>query len=168
MRQIPEYPDYVISENGDVYRTVFRNRNCAKVIEPKIVKQWHGWHGYKRVGLSKDGKTTFKYIHRLILETYVGPCPDGYEASHLDGVRTNNSLSNLEWATRKQNHAMKLIHGTAQKGEKCPSRKLNNTKVLEIRQALSDGIKLSILSQLYDVCEATISSIRVGKTWSHI
>lgn len=168
MKTIPLYPDYMITENGEVYRVVFRNRTCAKDIKPRLLKEWIAENGYMRVGLTQNNKTICKFVHRLLLETYRGSCPEGHEASHLDGVRTNNTLSNLAWATRKQNHAMKKIHGTAQWGENNHFTKLDSIKVLEIRQALSGGAKLSELAPLYGVCESTISYIRLRKTWRHI
>ncbi len=60
---------------------------------------------YRYVNLTPpEGKRyqTFR-VHRLILETFVGPCPEGMECRHLDGNPANNCLNNIAWGTREQN-----------------------------------------------------------------
>lgn len=42
-------------------------------------------------------------VHSLVLEAFVGPCPPGMMARHLDDDPTNNSLGNLCWGTRSEN-----------------------------------------------------------------
>lgn len=42
-------------------------------------------------------------VHRLVLETFVGPCPEGYEADHRNRDRSDNRLSNLRYVTRAEN-----------------------------------------------------------------
>ena len=52
------------------------------------------------------------YISRLILETFVGPCPEGMEACHYpDPCTNNNRLDNLMWGTRKENMSHRKLHG---------------------------------------------------------
>lgn len=60
--------------------------------------------GYLCVYLNKDGKKRSKMVHRLIMETYnwIEGC-DKLQVNHKDGIKTNNSLDNLEWCTASQN-----------------------------------------------------------------
>lgn len=44
-----------------------------------------------------------KYVHRLVLDAFVGPCPAGMEACHADDIPANNHLDNLRWASRSDN-----------------------------------------------------------------
>ncbi len=44
-------------------------------------------------------KGKIRYVHRLVLETFIGPCPDGMWARHLNSIKSDNRLENLEWNT---------------------------------------------------------------------
>lgn len=46
-----------------------------------------------------------RHVHRLVLEAFVGPCPAGQEARHLNDIPCDNWLTNLVWGTSKQNRA---------------------------------------------------------------
>ena len=43
------------------------------------------------------------YVHRMVLEAFAGPCPEGHECRHADDVKHHNYLQNLSWGTRSQN-----------------------------------------------------------------
>lgn len=111
-RPVPGYPGYEVSDLGRVmsYR---RSR-------PKVLRQGVHPKGYLRVGLygeSRDG-ARYRYspntltVHQLVMQAFVGPCPDGMEIRHLDGDPTNNALSNLRYGTHAENVADSIEHGT--------------------------------------------------------
>jgi hypothetical protein len=65
--------------------------------------------GYLQVRFTINGKTYRKYIHRMVAEAFI-PNPHGYsEVNHIDGDKSNNHVSNLEWCSRSYNikHALK-------------------------------------------------------------
>ena len=55
---------------------------------------------YLRVGLGRGCK---KYVHRLVADAFIGPCPAGKQINHKDGNPQNNSINNLEYVTPKEN-----------------------------------------------------------------
>jgi len=59
--------------------------------------------GHLGVTLRRDGLTKSLYVHRLVLEAFVGPCPAGMEACHWNDIPDDNSLPNLRWATKSEN-----------------------------------------------------------------
>ena len=59
--------------------------------------------GHKRVSLTADRKKQTRKVHRLVLEAFVGPCPDGMEGCHENDIAGDNRLDNLRWDTRRAN-----------------------------------------------------------------
>ncbi len=98
---------YAVSSDGRVKRL------GGVVLKPVMIR------GYLAVSIS--GK--IRKIHRLVLETFVGPCPVGFQACHNDGDYSNNSLSNLRWDTAKSNAGDRIRHCTQVRGEVCHSAK---------------------------------------------
>jgi hypothetical protein len=83
---------------------------CYRREKPaRHAKVGHVSKGYlsKRGGYNttlSDGSRQVKYgVDQLILKTFVGTCPRGYECNHRDGNKANNHLENLEYVTRKEN-----------------------------------------------------------------
>ena len=92
-KPIREFPLYEISSDGRVRR----------VGENKVRKISIGKRGYPVLSLRKDGKTYVRTLHRLLADAFI-PNPNNLpEINHIDGNKTNFSLSNLEWCTRKHN-----------------------------------------------------------------
>ena len=68
---------------------------------------------YPSVNLYANSKGTNVRVHRLVAETFIGPCPvPGYEVCHGDGDIFNNAASNLRWDTRSSNQLDQVRHGT--------------------------------------------------------
>lgn len=91
---IKEYPAYSVSDSGRIMKNSTR----------KLMKPSKKPNGYMQINLfTGDGRRKKEYVHRLVALTFL-PNEDGLpEVNHRDGVRDNNSLSNLEWVTRKEN-----------------------------------------------------------------
>lgn len=61
----------------------------------------HSGYMYFLVG-GRGGKYT--QVGRMVLETFVGPCPDGYQCDHVNGMTDDNRLENLRWLTPRENN----------------------------------------------------------------
>lgn len=125
-------------------------------------------YGHLRVNLFFSKKYVHKSIHRLVLETFVGPCPPRMECRHLDGNASNNKLENLMWGTKKENNLDKAKHGSL-KGERNGESKLTNKKVKTIRRKYKTELFTQYeLALLYGVSQTAIWKVVARKTWKHL
>ena len=100
-KTISGYPDYQVSDAGEI-----KSFKQSKLIIMKLLIMG----GYRYVTLCRKGDCKKRYVHRLVLDAFIGPCPKGLEANHLDGDKLNNYASNLEYVTRSENafHALRM------------------------------------------------------------
>lgn len=98
-KPIPGYEGlYEVSNEGRV-----RSLNYHREGEVKGLKAGKARGDYLRVQLYKDGKGKNRPVHRLVYEAFNGPIPPGMQINHLDEVKTNNWLGNLEVCTPSEN-----------------------------------------------------------------
>lgn len=129
--------------------------------------------GYLKVTLTSiDRIAISKYVHVLVLETFIGPRPIGFEACHNDGVRSNNFIGNLRWGTAESNREDKLVHGMMAIprciGSEHGRAKLTEEEVLEIRRKYKSGLLEKELAEQYGVTRSNIGAIVTRKSWKHI
>lgn len=66
---------------------------------------------YWQVHLMRDGVPWYRVaVHRLVLESFVGPCPEGMEACHANGNGFDNRVENLRWDTHENNMAEQALY----------------------------------------------------------
>lgn len=112
---------------------------------------------------SLDGQT-FR-VHRLVLLAFVGPCPPGHQAGHLNGDKTDCGLLNLRWVTPEENEAQKAKHGTKAEGRRNGQVKLTEEAVREIRRRYRKGIRLA---EEFGVSNDLIRQVVKRKVWAHV
>jgi AraC-like DNA-binding protein len=112
-----------------------------------------------------DGKQTF--VHRLVCELVNGAAPSlNHEAAHSCG---NGHLAcinkkHLRWATRAENHADKLIHGTANRGERHGLARLNEDAVRKIR-SLAGTLSQQRIAREVGCSRSQVMRILSGECW---
>ena len=127
---------YYATDDGHIYSEHLK-RNISEYFDKD---------GYKKVRLSNgDGSRKVFSVHRLILETFEPNInSDKLQVNHIDGDKTNNKLSNLEWVSCKENinHAYNLL--------------------------LSHEMTIQAIADKYNVSKHAIESIKYKKTWKHL
>ena len=160
---------YQIDVDGNVYSYRMAGRRRNQRGEAKLLKQGTHPFGHKIVSLWKNNEGKCFYVHRLVLETFIGKCPFGMQSRHIDNNPANNKLENLEWASISINQMDRVKFGTSNQGERCGTSKLTKEKVLKIRERYNTGKwTLQRLADVFRVCIATISDIIHRKTWGHV
>lgn len=177
-REPTDFPGYRVSRDGRLQSR--RSRRPLGQGNGSAVAMRDEWrdlkaillpNGYLTARFRIDGRkyAVSKYVHRLVLELFVGPKPEGMEeVRHLNGVKTDNRVENLAWGTKKENWVDMRRHGTYPHGSRHGIAKLTEEKVMEILHLLTDGRTHSSISKLYGVCPATITFIAKRQTWVHV
>ena len=126
--------------------------------------------GYKFVKLHRrDGSCRAPLVHRLVVEAFIGPIPDGYEVNHIDGDKRNNCVTNLEIVTRQQNIDHAVATGLiSNKGERNSQSKLTAEQVREIRDRHRRGVAYGSLAKEYGVSVSLVRQIVNRLVWSHL
>ena len=142
---IKEYPMYSVSTEGRV-----RKNSDQKVLTPSKKS-----NGYMQINLfTNDGRRKKEYVHRLVALTFLDNPNRFPEVNHIDGVRDNNTLSNLEWVT----HAENMVKSTWPK---------------KISVHLKNGDLVGTFTKIEDACSelgltgSNVSACLHGKQTSH-
>lgn len=98
--------------------------------------------GYERIMLCKNKKVILFYVHRLVAQTFIPNPNNKPQVNHIDEVKSNNNVNNLEWCTQKYNN----IYGNRIKKTK---EKLSK----EILQFDSDGNFIKIWNNINQIKE---------------
>lgn len=157
-RVIPEAIGYEVSDQGRVRTTAGR-----------VLKPHSGKSGYFYIGLTSNSKRRiFRTIHRLVLVAFRGSPGESLQACHNNGIRTDNRLENLRWATAKENHADKKKHGTELRHEARTNSVLTNEAAKQIVARLNKGELQEDLAKEFGTSQSNVSRIARGLLWSEI
>lgn len=129
------------------------------------------WSKYCRVCLRENGgkgKAITRYVHRLVLEAFVGFSEPGHECRHGDRDTTNNRLSNLSWGTRSQNAEDRRKHGTMPLGESHKKSKITDDIVRSIREMRKNGELIKDIAKRFGVTFGCVQGVLLGKVWKHV
>lgn len=162
---IPWHPGYAVSRDGQVWscwratgRPEYKQRISSwwKTLKPLCRPE----DGRKRYTIKcHDGRYRRTYGSRLVLETFVGPCPPECEVCHNDGDCTNDAIENLRWDTSAGNKADMRRHGTQVCGENHPKAKLADKDIPVILMRRQKGERLKSIADSYDVSEQRVHQI---------
>lgn len=83
-------------------------RRKQRLFKPSKMDAW----GHLGVTFRQGGRRESRYVHRLVLEAFVGPCPPGMEGCHWNDVKDDNRLTNLRWGTKSENRLDCVRNGT--------------------------------------------------------
>lgn len=170
-RWVPNWPAYEVSDQGRVrgHWTNSLREGLREIGSESILLSPDEVMGYFQVTLYHFGLCKRFKVHKLVLETFVGPCPPGMEARHLDGNRKRNYLSNLCWGTKKENQKDRLIHGTSVLGSGNGRALLSEEDVKEIKRLLrKNELTVTEIAEQFCVKRSVIYDIKQGRSWSHV
>lgn len=170
---------YSISNLGRVRSNYYIWKNqtgqTGRVYKGKTFELNKDSRGYFHVSLFNGISRTRFRVHSLVALHFIENPKNLSYVNHIDGVKTNNHYTNLEWVTHKENmnHAWQngLMEMARQTGEKHHKAKIKEFDVLKIRAAVvnfkNNEIKY-VLADEYNVSICTINDILKRRSWNHI
>lgn len=164
-RDIPGFDCYQASSDGQI-RSLPIGRMRGVVLRPSITKK-----GYRNYALSVNGASKYRQGHRLVLEAFVGPCPEGMEACHNNGNPGDNRLENLRWDTRSSNSLDRLKHAkfrpastnTFVRGHRHPRFKWLDVDIERMRDIRAAGCTVLSIARHLGAASGYVSDILACK-----
>jgi hypothetical protein len=153
---------YQVSNLGNVKRIAGSKsiNSKEKTLTPIKLKK-----GYLRVALTKNNVGKRKLVHVLVLEAFVGkPDFDKAQVNHINGIKTDNTLTNLEWCTQSENQKHMFYVLGVNHSKRC----LDEERVLQIIEKLKQGQSSSIIADEYKVKPHVITDIARGRSYKRI
>ncbi|MBR1146665.1 NUMOD4 domain-containing protein [Bradyrhizobium sp. AUGA SZCCT0431] len=171
---------YQISSKGRV-RSASRLINSpwgvkSREYEGQIKKSYIGKHGYVVTSFYIDGKMKLVKLHRLLAMAFIPNPENKPQVNHKNGVKHDNTLSNLEWATGKENMRHAIATGLkpspkyagALDGEKCYRATTTGEIVLKIRAEYKNGATTTFLAAKYGLGLSAVVHMVHGRSWRHL
>ena len=123
-----------------------------------VLKLRHDKDGYNRVCLSNYSKPSPLRVSRIVAVNFVPNPENKPHVNHINGIKNDDRVENVEWATLSENRRHAYSNGL--------QGKLKPQDVREIRYMIECGMRLSWISDAYGVDHSTISRIKTGDAWA--
>jgi len=126
--------------------------------------------GYRQVSMYIDGKKKSIQVQRVVAEAYIPNPENKPQVNHKNGIKTDNWVGNLEWATALENveHSIETNLRNTQ-GIHNAAAKLTNKQIVEIREKFVPyKYTYKMLSEEYGVSQTHIYRIITNRNWKHI
>jgi YesN/AraC family two-component response regulator len=161
------------------YKGHYQVSNTGKILSlkkssPRLMRPGLTPDGYFLCCLqatSMEKKREYKYLHRLVATAFI-PNPSEHKiVNHINGIKTDNRATNLEWCDVKYNwdHAIRIGIIPDQKGQGNFSSKLKERQVIEIRRLHSEqGMRLKDIAAKFCISPSTVSNIVNRQRWAHV
>jgi hypothetical protein len=171
-KDIPGYEGYYqVSNIGNVKSLARKRHNILGSTKERILKLNFDSSGYRTVKLYKDGIKKTQKVHRLVIISFKDNPTNLPEVNHIDGIKVNNTVENLEWCSRLQNmqHATKSGLRIGSTGENNHTAKLKVENVIFIKYALKNNTHTqSQLANMFNVNYGVINQVKQNRTWKEV
>lgn len=158
---------YFIRDDGKVFSS--NHSKPGKLKERKISKDKKT--GYSLIHFSVNNKSYTKLVHRLVAEAFIPNLENKPEVNHKNGKKNDNDVTNLEWATEKENiqHAYKLGLNKSKCGEDRHNSKITRKQAILICKLLEENkLTYKEISKKAKCTKSIVRNIRNKKCWNEV
>lgn len=166
-RHVPGFLGYAAGTDGTLLTAMVPHKKRRMYSNEWATKScWQNVDGYWLCSMrNQEGKERRLLAHTVILLTFVGPRPKGFDALHHNGQPHDNRLANLRWGTRKENMADSKRHGTIARRERNGHAKLTELRADAIRSLIKEGWTQRDIAALFEVSQPTICAVSNDRRW---
>lgn len=159
-KQITGFEDYLIYDDGSIFTMKGK----------KFLKQFSHPKGYSMVRLSQQGVPKTLLVHRLVASHFISNEEDKPQVNHIDGVKTNNHVSNLEWVTAKENVHHAIATGLNElRGEKHGRAFLKEEQIIKMRHLYeNEQFTTGEIAKQFNVSSSLVYRVVHRQIWKHI
>lgn len=166
-KTVPGFTKYEVSSLGRVRRI----EACKGRPAGYLLSQRPSGLGYSMVCLQSDKrKERSQCVHKLVAIAFLKTgTAEQTQVNHIDGVKTNNRATNLEWVTPKENtrHSIEVL-GNDHSGENHAMVKLTAAQVIEIHNLRMQGYAANYIAGMYGVRKITVLRILHRRSWGKV
>ncbi|MGN7284313.1 HNH endonuclease signature motif containing protein [Shouchella rhizosphaerae] len=170
LKPINGYEGYFIDDQGNVY-SKWVNKGIHGLTKDGPLRKLKGSkhkHGYTMFRFKSGDKAHL--LHRLVIENFVGPIPEGMVVCHKNDNPTDNRLENLYVGTQKQNMSDSIRLNRFPVGSKNGQSKLSNEDVRKIRRIkeMKPELPNRVIAEKFGVTRKVIDLILRGRTYKNV
>lgn len=154
-KKIKDFERYTISDSGIVFNSETNHTLCLK-----------NNNGYKQVVLVYNGKRKTFNVHRLVALSFI-PNPENKPVvNHINGIRDDNNIENLEWVTYKENavHAFEYLTKHIRRGVKLTQSDVINIRMMYIPKIIT----YKQIALKFNISAETVRDIINNRIWKNI
>ncbi|MEX6625686.1 HNH endonuclease [Tenacibaculum pacificus] len=170
----------IIFDNKISEKENFKISNYGRIIncktEEELLVKVSFINGYQNLPLKQrvNGKTTSRYVHKLVAETFLPRKEGDQYVIHLNYDKKDNRLENLKWATKREKEVHQFTNPeyvNKVHKHRPNTAKLTETKVMLIKRKLNDPnrrTRLKMIAKQFGVSEMQLHRIKTGENWGYV
>lgn len=163
LKEIPGFPRYFAGTDGKIYSNT---RNNMRPMSPYMDR-----YGYLALKPRINGKMKTQGVHRLLALAFIPNPENKPQVNHKNGIKTDNRIENLEWATESENVKHAFDHGlvSARRGEDSNFSSITEEIAHEVCKLLEDRkLKDWEIMERLGVTRSVVSHMKGGSRWTHV
>ena len=163
---------YEISDDGYVItlQRQLPTMQSKYTLNERKTKGFKNANGYLAFDFRRRGGKVVP-VHRLVAQAFIPNPENKPQVNHINGIKTDNRVENLEWCTNSENQIHAFKNGLQKNNFQHPNSKLSYDDVIYIKTHYQKGVLgkgMTCLAKKFNVCRSTIQQIIEGKSYKNI